>query len=334
MRVYGALGDHVLELACLFSPRIETPDDCAIAEELGYRYAWVTDSPTFMADPWITLGRAAERTSRIRLGVCVVTPRMRHLVANAGAAATLNALAPGRVDLVVGTGFTSQAMINKPPARWAEAEAYVHGLRRLLAGEEIEWDGEVVALPYTRSTGISLPAEVAIWVAAHGPKGFDVARRLGDGVVTNPGHGSRNTVWPHKRVFVQVNGTVLDSDEPIDSERVIEAAGPGAALHLHLGAEGAAAGSPEVDGYRARIEAVDGRRRHIETHRGHLTEVTDLERPFVTADLIRRATDTGTAEQVRAHLDELERSGVTGALYFPAGRGVARELRTFASCVL
>ena len=69
---------------------------------------------------------------------------MRHVVATAGAAATLDAIAPGRIDLVVGTGFTSQAMINQRPARWSEAEAYVRGLRGLLAGEEIEWDGEIV----------------------------------------------------------------------------------------------------------------------------------------------------------------------------------------------
>jgi 5,10-methylenetetrahydromethanopterin reductase len=322
-----------MELACLFSPRIETPDHCAVAESLGYGYAWVADSPTLMADPWITLGRAAERTSRIRLGVCVITPRMRHLVANAGAVATLAALARGRVDVVVGTGFTSQAMINKKPARWAETEAYAHGLRHLLAGEEIEWDGEVIALPYSRATGIRLPAEVAVWVAAHGPKGFEVAARAADGVVTNPGHGSQNRVWRHSRVFVQINGTVLAGDEAIDSERVLEAAGPGAALHLHLGEEGGAAGSREVEGYLERIAQVDGRRRQIETHRGHLTEVTDLERPFVTPELIRRVTDTGTADEVRARLTELEQSGATGALYFPVGPGIERELREFAACV-
>jgi 5,10-methylenetetrahydromethanopterin reductase len=305
-----------------------------VAEELGYRYAWVTDSPTFMADPWITLGRAAERTSRVRLGACVITPRMRHLVANAGAIATLHALAPGRVDVVAGTGFTSQTMINKPPARWAEVEVYVRGLRQLLAGEEIEWDGEVVALPYMPSVGVPLPADVRIWVAAHGPKGFGVAERVADGVVTNPGHGSRNEVWPHERVFVQINGTVLDPGESLDNPRVLDAAGPGAALHLHLGDEGAARGTEEVRGYQAELAKVDPRRRHIETHRGHLTELTELERPFVTPELIHRGTDTGTADEMRAYLDELERSGVTGVLYFPAGEDIPRELEAFAACVL
>jgi 5,10-methylenetetrahydromethanopterin reductase len=320
-----------VDLACLLSPTIDTPDHIRTAEELGYSSAWVTDSPTFMADPWITLARAAERTSTIRIGVCALTPRMRHLVATAGALATLNALAPGRVDVVVGTGFTSQAMINKKPATWAEAEAYAIGLRGLLAGEEIEWDGEIVTLPYGRISGIELPADVRIWIAAHGPKGLGVAERVADGVVTNPGHGTKNSVWSHQRVYVQVNGTVLEGSEGLDSERVLEAAGPAAALHLHLGAEGAAAGMVELDGFHARICEVDERRRHIETHRGHLTELTDLERPFVTPELIRRATETGTPGEMRAYLDGLERSGVTGALYFPAGRAIARELTAFAA---
>jgi 5,10-methylenetetrahydromethanopterin reductase len=321
-----------MELACLLSPTMNTPEHCAVAERLGYGYSWVTDSPTFMADPWITLARAAERTSDIRLGVCALTPLLRHLVATAGAAATLSALAPRRVDIVVGTGFTSQAMINKKPARWSDAEAYVRGLRGLLAGEEIEWDGEVVTLPYGRTSGITLPADVAIWVAAHGPKGLDVGRRAADGIVTNPGHGSRNEVWSHSRVFVQFNGTVLDAGERLDSERVLEAAGPAAALHLHIGEEGAAAGSEEVRGYHEQLEKVDPRRRHIETHRGHLTELTSLERPHVTARLIATATDTGTPVEVRSRLQALAASGVNGVLYFPAGPDIARELETFAAC--
>lgn len=322
-----------MELASLFSPSLATPDHCSRAEELGFGYAWFADSPTFMADPWITAGRAAERTSRIRLGVCVITPRMRHLVANAGAIATLHALAPGRVDVVIGTGFTSQTMINKRPARWAEAEAYARALRALLAGEETEWEGEVVALPYGRLSGITLPADVRIWVAAHGPKGFAVAERVADGVVTNPGHGSRNTVWPYDRVFIQFNGTVLDEGESLESERVLAAAGPAAALHLHLGDEGVAAGSDEVRGYVEQLAGVDPRRRHIEMHRGHLTELTELERGFITPELIRRGTDTGPCDSVRRTVAELAEQGATGVLYLPAGPDIPRELSAFAQCV-
>lgn len=321
-----------MEVGCLFTPSIDTPEHIEIAEGLGYERGWVADSPAFLADPWITLARAAERTSRIRIGVSVITPRLRHLVANAGALATLSTLAPGRVDIVVGTGFTSQLLIGKRPARWAEAEAYVNGLRTLLAGEELEWEGAVIRLVHGVRSGIRLPAEVPIWVAAHGPKGYAVAERVADGLVTNPMHGSQNVVWPHRRVLVQFNGTVLEAGEALDSERVLQAAGPAAAFHLHIGEEGAAAGSREAAGYEEALQAIDERRRHLELHRGHFIEVTELERPFVTPELIRRCTDSGTADEVRARLRELSDLGATGVLYLPAGEDIGRELAEFAAC--
>ena len=66
-----------MEIGCLFPPTIDTPEHIRVAEELGYKYAYVYDSPAFLADAWITLARAAELTSEIRIGVSVITPRLR-----------------------------------------------------------------------------------------------------------------------------------------------------------------------------------------------------------------------------------------------------------------
>jgi 5,10-methylenetetrahydromethanopterin reductase len=71
-------------------------------------------------------------------------------------------------------------------------------------------------------------------------------------------------------------------------------------------------------------------RRHLETHRGHLIEVTDLERPLVGADLIRQATGSGTRTEVQRSLQEIEGRGVRGVLYGPMGRDIPRELTAFA----
>jgi 5,10-methylenetetrahydromethanopterin reductase len=255
---------------------------------------------------------------------------MRHLVANAGAAATLAALAPGRVDVVVGAGFTSQAMIQKRPARWAEVEEYAVALRALLAGEEIDWDGGVIALRPGGLTGVTVPVEVPIWVAAHGPKGFDVAARVADGVITNPGHGADLAVSSHDRVYAQLNATILRPGEGLDSERVVDAGGPPAALHLHLGEGGAAAGTAEAAEYARRLEGVDARVRHIEMHRGHLAEVTELERDLVTPELLARTTATGDPDRVRAVLDGLGAEGFSGVLYAPMGPDVPGELEAMA----
>lgn len=323
-----------MELGAIFAPTVETPGHIELAERLGYRYAFVYDSPTFLADPWLVLGQAAPRTDRIVLGVSVLTPRMRHLAATAGAVATLRAMAPGRVMMVLGTGFTSQLMIGKRPASWAEVEAYLVALRQLLAGAEVEWDGAVMGLRHGRFTGIGKGEEVPLLVAAHGPKGYDVAARVADGVVTHLTHGARNMVAGDAgRTFVLFYGTVLEPGEDLGSDRVLDAAGPTAAFQLHLGREGIAGDSPEGRAYADRVAAIGERRRHLEVHGGHLIEVTDLERPLVTPDLIGSTTETGTPEEVRARLEALEATGVGGALYGPQGGDVARELRAFAEAV-
>ncbi len=319
-----------MKVGAILGPGVRTPADIEAAERLDYERAWVFDSPALFADPWMTLARAAERTERIRLGVSVITPRMRHLIANAGAIATLNALAPDRVDVVIGAGFTSQAMIQKKPARWAEVEEYAVGLRALLAGEAIDWDGGVVALRPGRFTGIELPAAVPIWVAAHGPKGYEVGARVADGVVTNPGHGAESAIGDLERVYAQFNATILRPGEGLDSDRVIDAGGPPAALHLHLGEQGAARGTEEAAEYARRLAAVDPRVRHIEMHRGHLAELTALERDLVTPELLASTTATGTPEEVRAAIDEVGAEGFSGILYAPMGPDVPGELEAMA----
>lgn len=320
-----------MELGAIFAPTVETPAHIELAERLGYRYALVYDSSTFLADPWLVLGQAAQRTSRIVLGVSVVTPRMRHLAATAGAVTTLRAMAPGRVMMVLGTGFTSQLMVGKRPASWAEVEAYLVALRELLAGGEVEWDGAVMGLRHGRFTGIGRGGEVPLWVAAHGPKGYDVAARVADGVVTHLTHGSQNTVVGDLgRTFVLFYGTVLEPGEDLGCDRVLEAAGPTAAFQLHLGGEGIAGATPEWRAYAEAVAAIDERRRHLEIHGGHLVEVSDLERPLITPELLRATTQTGTRDEVRARVDALEAAGFGGALFGPQGGDVPRELRAFA----
>lgn len=320
-----------MNVGTILGPGVRTPEHIELAEQLGYERAWVFDSPALFADPWMTLARAADRTGRIRLGVSVITPRMRHLIANAGAIATLAALAPGRVDVVIGAGFTSQAMIQKKPAPWAEVEAYATALRALLAGEEVDWDDGVVALRPGRFTGIELPAAVPIWVAAHGPKGFEVGARVADGVVTNPGHGANHAISSHDRVYAQFNATILRPGEGLDGERVIDAGGPPAALHLHLGEQGAAAGSAEAAEYARRLAQVDERVRHLEMHRGHLAEVTELERDLITPELLARTTATGTAEEVRAAVEGVAGEGFAGIVYAPMGPDISGELEAMAA---
>jgi 5,10-methylenetetrahydromethanopterin reductase len=322
-----------MKIGCIFPPTIDTPDHIAAAEALGYEYGLVYDSPAFLADAWMTLARAAERTSEIKIGVSVITPRLRHLIANAGAIATLATLAPGRTEVVVGSGFTSQLMLGEGPLRWAEVEEYVNGLRALLRGEDIEWGGATLGLRHGELSGVRLPAEVPIRVAAHGPKGYAVAARAADGMVTNLDHHSANTgAASMDRALVTYFGTVLEDGEALDSDRVIDATGPAAAFQLHIGAQGIVGGSAEAQAYESHIASFPATARHLETHRGHLIEVTEAERPLITAELIKGATGTGTAAEIEGALAQIDGSGVEGVLYGPMGHDIPRELEAFARC--
>ena len=318
-----------MEINCAFATSVSTPEHMACAEELGYTRAWAYDSPSIYADVWMVLALAAVRTSKIRLGVAVVTPHVRHVVANAAATAHLAALAPGRTDLVVGSGFTSAALFGRRPSRWTDVEEYVVALRALLLGEPVEWEGSTVQLLHSATSGVTIPVDVPIWVAAHGPQGYAVAARVGDGVVTNPLHGEAR-VPVEGRCAITFHGTVLDPCETADDPRVLAAAGPGAALALHLGVHGPLAGHPAQLAHSAELDRFPAARRHLETHRDHLIALNDVDRRHVTGEVVLRATVTADRQGVTRHLAGLRDAGATAVLYQPAGPDIERELAAFA----
>ena len=91
----------------------EDPGRTVLLLEAGPDY-----SPVLYPDVWVTLAGAAERTRRIGLGPGVLIPRLRHVMVNAAAIATLVALAPGRVVAGVGSGFSGQLALGQRPMPW------------------------------------------------------------------------------------------------------------------------------------------------------------------------------------------------------------------------
>jgi 5,10-methylenetetrahydromethanopterin reductase len=57
-----------VDISCAFATSMATPDHVALAEELGYRRAWLYDSPALYPDVWMMLAECARRTSTIELG--------------------------------------------------------------------------------------------------------------------------------------------------------------------------------------------------------------------------------------------------------------------------
>src|SRR5947209_19217092 len=180
-----------MDVSAAFPPGPKTPDHIALAEELGFRRAWVYHSPAPYSDVWATLGRAADRTSRIGLGTGVMIPSLRHVMVTAAAIAGLEAVAPGRVAVGIGSGFTGRMTLGKRPNKWADVADYIRALRGLLRGDQVAWEGAVIQMIHPDGFAADRPVDVPILVAGEGPKGMAVARELGDGLfsVTGPKAG-------------------------------------------------------------------------------------------------------------------------------------------------
>ena len=95
------------------------------AEELGYARAWFYDTQMLNADMFVAMGAAAVQTSRIRLGTGVLIPSNRIAPVAASALASLNALAPGRIDFGISTGFTARRTMGLRPVKLEDMAEYI-----------------------------------------------------------------------------------------------------------------------------------------------------------------------------------------------------------------
>ncbi|HIF09738.1 MAG TPA: LLM class flavin-dependent oxidoreductase, partial [Sneathiellales bacterium] len=81
------------------------------AEQLGFTHAWFYDSQLLCGDIFVGMGAAAVNTSKIKLCTGVLVPSNRIAPVAACGLATLNQMAPGRVEFGIGTGFTARRMM-------------------------------------------------------------------------------------------------------------------------------------------------------------------------------------------------------------------------------
>jgi G6PDH family F420-dependent oxidoreductase len=167
----------------------------ALAEEVGFRTAWVSDHfhPWIDAQGqspfvWSVLGAISAVTEHLRVGTGVTCPIMRvHPAVLAQATATTQCMFDGRFWFGVGTGEALNEHV--VAQRWPETairlemlEEAVSVIRRLWTGESISHYGTHFSVENARL--YTLPdAPPPIYVSAFGPKAAQVAARVGDGLV-------------------------------------------------------------------------------------------------------------------------------------------------------
>lgn len=316
-----------MQLSCSFPPGPRVVEYAQLAEELGYARVWLYDSPLLYPDVWMTLARIADATQRIGLGPGVLVPSLRHVAAQAAAIATLEAQAPRRVAVAIGTGFTGRRLLGKPPLAWRAVEEYTRALRGLLRGEEPLVDGTPLRLLHGDGFAPPRPIAVPVLIAANGPRGLGVARELGEGVLAlaDPPAGF---AW----CALARSGTVLEPGESFASPRVFDALAPAIALIYHATYESAGAAVDHLPGgaaWRAAIEGVPSERRHLVIHEGHCVAVPPRERALLDP-AVGAMTFSGSVADLRERWSQLAAAGASELAYAPAGPDIPRELRAMA----
>ena len=310
------------------------------AEELGFSHAWFFDTQLITGDCFVAMGAAALKTTRIRLGTGVLVPSNRIAPVAANAFATLNAMAPGRIDFGVGTGFSARRAMGLGAMRLADLDEYVRTVYGLLAEETVETlvEGRRRKIRFLNPDAglIDTRDPVRLHVSAYGPKSQALTARLGAGWMSfvSDVPGATSALDGMRRAWRESGrsddelyatawtcGCVLEPGEAADSPRAVAQAGPRAAVLLHRAADLDMEGwqntsdtppevAAEVEGYVRTARGFEPQdARYLMNHRGHFVFVKPEERRFVTAELIRLTTFTATEQELKQRVEAMRAAG-------------------------
>ena len=321
------------------------------AEELGYDFCWAWDSPMIRSNVWALLARVADRTSRIALGPGVAVPGLAMTPVTANAIATINAMAPGRTFLGLGTGNTAMRAMGQLPTKIAAFEAHLKVIRGLLAGETVTYEAngvrEDIAFQSLELGHINLEDPMPILVGGFGPLAQALAGEYGDGLITAlPRGGTISEALANVRVgaarakraldnfetFALVNLLLLRPGETLRSARVLEEVGSSILVNIHFLYDRYREFGAEPPAFTAPIRAIweeyvefrekrDATRSFTEAHQSHYGHLDAAEARFVTPEVIRTFCIAGQPDEIVEQLSALESEGLAGINFIaPADR--------------
>jgi alkanesulfonate monooxygenase SsuD/methylene tetrahydromethanopterin reductase-like flavin-dependent oxidoreductase (luciferase family) len=161
-----------------------------IADRQNIDLAMIQDHPYIdrFFDTWMLLATLTARTERVHIGTNVSPVALRPPAMLAKAAASLDVLSGGRVELGIGTGGFAQGIASfggELPASpeivpaFEEAVQIIRGLWQSEGG--FRFEGRYYSLKGTRF-GPTPAHPIRIWVGATKPRMFRLTGRLADGV--------------------------------------------------------------------------------------------------------------------------------------------------------
>lgn len=313
------------------------------AEAVGFSSVRFWDSPLVAGDVFVSAAAAAVTTSRIRIGTSVYVPWTRDPAVTACAFASLNALAPGRIELTAGTGRTARRSYGLRPQPLAAFRAHIEAVMTMLSGG----DADIVVEGTTASvrllhpgitTNISDP--VTLTIAAAGPKIQTLTADLGAGwadILPPSAAGEPESLRAMKSAwqaagrdldtlratyFVALGG-ILRKGETAESDRIRATAGPLAMSEVHYWADEVHVqgktlppGVPDavraaVEGYLPILDQLRSSPNQVlALQEGHCMFVRPDEEHLLTPELLRSSSCIWSQEEFDSLMSELEQAGV------------------------
>ncbi len=302
----------------------ETLDLVRRAEELGYESVWHGESWGY--DAFTPLAWAAARTSTIGIGTHIATLFSRTPAMTAQSAATLDFLSGGRLTLGLGTSGPI-VVENWHGQRWERplrrTREYVEILRLALAGERVDYEGELFYLRNFRLREPPLRPHIPIMIASIGPRNIELTGEIADGWL--PIFLRRDAIPElRERLAAGAKRSGRDSADIEVAPSVIAAVASRSGEARSLARAHVAYYVGGMGAFYNRLMRRFGWEEEAERIRAHWRlpgrEGRRAAVDAVTDEMIDSTSAVGTRAQARERLDEARAAGVTlPILMFPFG---------------
>lgn len=326
-----------MDFGIMCAPSFGGRKDISFAEKSGFTHAWMGDSQMVWADVFQCLALVANDTRTIKLGTNVTNPSSRIAPVTANNFATLNALAPGRVIMGIGTGNTSRRTLGMPAAKLAELRTHVEVCRGLWTGTAVPYqEGErrrQIRFLNPDARSINLRDPIAVYLAGSGPKSLELAGEIGDGVILYGvvGDSLLDYTLSHVRRGAQRAGKRLEDlyivataafhlTRPGESfAQIQQAVGPIVTSECNifaLSVKDPSALPSDIrddlmrfkDAYRTPDAPIETR--HLDLYSGYCAEFKPEHAPLVSERIIKETTLTGSAEELGVRIRKMAALGV------------------------
>ncbi|MEK6228215.1 MAG: LLM class F420-dependent oxidoreductase [Actinomycetota bacterium] len=295
------------------------------AESAGFDSVWAAEA--YGSDTATVLAWLAANTERIRIGSAIFQMPARTPAMTAMTAATLDNISDGRMILGIGSSGpqVAEGWHGQPFARQLQrTREYVEILRKALARERLEHDGEIYTLPLPDGPGKALKLTIGpvqeripIYIAAIGPKNTTLTGEIADGWLPtffSPEHVGEFRELLEEGAARAGDGKAIDESFDIapnvnvsiddDVERARDAMRP--LLALYVGGMG----SKDKNFYNALVRRYGFEEAAEEVQDLYLDGKKDDAAAALPAELIDRVSLCGPKEHVAERLEVYRDAGV------------------------